>query len=560
MSIIVGGTVACWPNAIRHRGHGSRRALRPADRRRRSDLQLRGRRGARPPRAQRRRQDHDGGDPRGVPAAHGGPGAGARPRSHCRPAGAGSEHRGHAAAWRRLPGDERARSAPAVRRLLRGCGGPRHPRGADGAPRRGTDTVATPVGRRAAAAVARPGSRGPAQGGVPRRADGRRGPRRPPGHPPSRQRAPGPGRRRAPHDPRDGGSRAVGRPSRDHRQRCRRRHGQPGGADDGGSGTRDPFRRSARVGGRRPRRLARRPRHRGPTRRVPRRHGSDAGGRGRPHRLAGRPRPAPGRPAGRPATPRGRLPAAHGRLPGTAGSVRGYVAQTRAEVTMTLRRGDAVLLTLGIPVLLLAFFSLVHVLPTTSEEPIDFLAPGILALAVMSTAMVSLGIATAFERSYGVLKRLGTTPLGRPSLLAAKITAIGLVEVVQVAVLVPVALGLGWDPHGDVVPGMVAFFAATVAFAGIGLLMAGTLRAEVTLAAATGLYLVLLLLGGMIVPLSKLPGGLADAARLLPAAALSDSLFHALGSGGGIPLEAWLVLLVWAVAAPVAAALTFRWE
>src|SRR5438067_1018918 len=466
MSIIVGGTVACWPNAIRHRGHGSRRALRPADRRRRSDLQLRGRRGARPPRAQRRRQDHDGGDPRGVPAAHGGPGAGARPRSHCRPAGAGSEHRGHAAAWRRLSGDERARSAPAVRRLLRGCGGPRHPGGADGAPRRGTDTVATPVGRRAAAAVARPGTRGPAQGGVPRRADGRRGPRRPPRHPPSRQRTPGPGRRGAPHDPRDGGSRAVGRPRRDHRQRCRRRHGQPGGADDGGSGTRDPFRRSARVGGRRPRRLARRPRHRGPTRRVPRRHGSDAGGRGRPHRLAGRPR----------------------------------------------------------------------------------LAPGILALAVMSTAMVSLGIATGFERSHGVLKRLGTTPLGRPSLLAAKITAIALVEVVQVVVLVPVALGLGWDPHGDVVPGMVAFFAATVAFAGLGLLMAGTLRAEVTLAAANGVYLVLLLLGGMIVPLSKLPGGLADAARLLPAAALSDSLFHALGVGGGIPLESWLVLLVWAVA------------
>jgi ABC-2 type transport system permease protein len=240
--------------------------------------------------------------------------------------------------------------------------------------------------------------------------------------------------------------------------------------------------------------------------------------------------------------------------------VRGYVAQTRAEVTMTLRRGDAVLLTLGIPVLLLVFFSLVHVLPTTTKEPIAFLAPGILALAVMSTAMVSLGIATAFERSYGVLKRLGTTPLGRPSLLAAKITAIALVEVVQVAILVPVALGLGWDPHGDVVPGMVAFFAATVAFAGLGLLMAGTLRAEVTLAAANGLYLVLLLLGGMIVPLSKLPGGLADAARLLPAAALSDSLFHALGVGGGIPLEAWLVLLVWAVAAPVAAASTFRWE
>lgn len=240
--------------------------------------------------------------------------------------------------------------------------------------------------------------------------------------------------------------------------------------------------------------------------------------------------------------------------------MRAYLAQTRAEVAMTLRRGDAVLLTLGIPVLLLVFFSLVHVLPTTTKEPITFLAPGILALAVMSTAMVSLGIATGFERGYGVLKRLGTTPLGRPALLAAKITAILAVELVQVAVLVPVALGLGWDPHGDVLAGIAAFLGATVAFAGLGLLMAGALRPEVTLAAANGLYLVLLLLGGMVVPLAKLPGGLADAARLLPAAALSDSLFHALGVGGAVPLEAWLVLLVWAVAAPVAAALTFRWE
>jgi ABC-2 type transport system permease protein len=240
--------------------------------------------------------------------------------------------------------------------------------------------------------------------------------------------------------------------------------------------------------------------------------------------------------------------------------MRAYAAQTRAEVMLTLRRGDAVLLTLGIPVLLLVFFSLVHVLPTTTRDPITFLAPGILALAVMSTAMVSLGIATGFERGYGVLKRLGTTPLGRPALLAAKITAILAVELVQVAVLVPVALGLGWDPRGNVVAGIGAFLAATVAFAGLGLLMAGALRPEVTLAAANGLYLVLLLLGGMIVPLSKLPGGLADAARLLPAAALSDSLFHALGVGGAVPLEAWLVLLVWAVAAPVAAGLTFRWE
>lgn len=237
-----------------------------------------------------------------------------------------------------------------------------------------------------------------------------------------------------------------------------------------------------------------------------------------------------------------------------------YAAQVGAEVRMTLRRGESLLVTLGIPLLLLVFFSLVDVLPTGTTDPVDFLAPGILALAVMSTSMVSLAIATGFERSYGVLKRLGTTPLGRPALLTAKMTAVLAVEVVQLAVLIPVAVGLGWRPHGQVVAGIGAVVLATAGFAGLGLLMAGTLRAEVTLAVANALYLVLLLLGGMVFSLSKLPGGLESLARALPGAALSTALFHSFGAGGAIPARSWVVLACWAVATPVAAALTFRWE
>jgi ABC-2 type transport system permease protein len=191
--------------------------------------------------------------------------------------------------------------------------------------------------------------------------------------------------------------------------------------------------------------------------------------------------------------------------------------------------------------------------------------PGILALAVMSTAMVSLGIATGFERGYGVLKRLGSTPLGRPRLLGAKIITIIGVELLQAAVLVPVGFALGWNPGGSgasaAVPGAVgAVLLGSAAFAGIGLLMAGVLKAEVNLAAANGLYLVLLLLGGMIVPITKLPSGLQSFAKLLPAEALSAALHATLGAGASVPAESWAVLAVWAVAAPAAAALTFRWE
>ena len=242
--------------------------------------------------------------------------------------------------------------------------------------------------------------------------------------------------------------------------------------------------------------------------------------------------------------------------------MRALAAQTRVETVLTLRRGESVLLSLGIPVMLLGFFSTVDVLPTGSTEPVDFLAPGVLALAVMSTAMVGLGIATAFERQYGVLKRLGSTPLGRPALVGAKAAAVLGVEAVQAAVLVGLALLLGWQPRGGgsaLAQALAAAVLATLAFAGIGLTMAGRLRAEMVLAAANGLYLVLLLLGGMVVPVERLPEALATLARLLPAAALSDVL-HAAFAGGAAPAGSWVVLAAWAAGAPAVASATFRWD
>ena len=242
--------------------------------------------------------------------------------------------------------------------------------------------------------------------------------------------------------------------------------------------------------------------------------------------------------------------------------MRAWRAQLRAELRLTARRGDSVLLNLAIPVGLLVFFSLVDVLPKPAgvHHPVQFLTPGLIALAVMSTSMVSLGIATGFERQYGVLKRLGSTPLGRGRLLTAKMGSIAAVEVVQVAILVGVGLGLGWSPGGPAALAVPAVLLATAAFSGLGLLMAGSLRAEVTLAAANGLYLLLLLLGGMIFPLSKLPAGLRDVAQGLPAGALSDALHGALTSGATVPGRAWVVLALWAVVAPALAARLFRWE
>jgi ABC-2 type transport system permease protein len=238
-------------------------------------------------------------------------------------------------------------------------------------------------------------------------------------------------------------------------------------------------------------------------------------------------------------------------------------AQARTEVTLTLRRGESVLLTLGIPVLLLTFLSLADVLPKPRgvHDAVDFLFPGILALAVLSAALVGPAIATGFEREYGVLKRLGVTPLGRPAVIVAKTIAVLVVEAIQVVVLTGIALGLGWRPDGAVVgTALAGIVLATIAFAGAGLLLGGTLPGLTTLAAANALYVVLLLIGGMVFPLDRLPGPIEAAARLLPSAALAEVLQHALRAGADVGAEAWIVLVVWAVVMPPLAARFFRWR
>lgn len=235
-------------------------------------------------------------------------------------------------------------------------------------------------------------------------------------------------------------------------------------------------------------------------------------------------------------------------------------AQARIELVLTLRRGESLLATFGIPLALLAFLAGVDLLPVEGTSRVDFLVPGVLTLAVISTGMVSLGIATAFERSYGVLKRLGASPLSRPGLLAAKTLAVVVVELAQFAALLALSLLLGWRAQGRPLLALAFVLLGTAAFAGLGLLMAGTLRAEATLGAANGLYIVLLFLGGIAFPLSRLPRGLAAVGRALPASALADCLRAALHAGAAVPGHAVAVLVVWAVVAPVAAALTFRWE
>jgi ABC-2 type transport system permease protein len=247
-------------------------------------------------------------------------------------------------------------------------------------------------------------------------------------------------------------------------------------------------------------------------------------------------------------------------MPGAAPAGRRVLAQAGMEARLMLRNGEQLLLAVVIPVIVLVggVRGADRIGFEFSRPAVDVLTPGVLALAVMSTAFTSLAIATGFERRYGVIKRLGASPLSRTGLLVGKVLALLLVEVLQVAVIAPVGLALGWDPDVSVVGAVLAVVAGTAAFAALGLALAGSVRAEATLAAANLIYLLLLAGGAVVLPVSAY-GDVGDLVRWLPSGALGNAMREALGDGG----VAWgelAVLAGWALVGAGLTARTFKWE
>jgi ABC-2 type transport system permease protein len=246
--------------------------------------------------------------------------------------------------------------------------------------------------------------------------------------------------------------------------------------------------------------------------------------------------------------------------PGAAPATRMLAAQTRMELRLLLRNGEQVGLTLIIPLLLEFFFNLPLLYSLDAPRRIDFVVPSVLALAVMSASFTGLAIGTGFERKYAVLKRLGATALSRRVLLLGKTCAVLILQVLQAALICLFGLALGWRPGSGAVSAVALLVLGTFAFGALGLLLAGTVRAEITLAAANLVWLVLLFAGGIAVPLSRYPQAAVDVLRYLPSAALSDGLHQVLQHGAGLPVRPAATLLVWAAVALPAAARWFRWE
>jgi len=270
-----------------------------------------------------------------------------------------------------------------------------------------------------------------------------------------------------------------------------------------------------------------------------------------------------GQDATAPAPQRSRLLASPGAFrpdPRPASAARMVLAQARLETRLLLRNAEQVLLAIVIPALMLIAFSAEPLGTVTGTSRIDYFAPGIIGAAVLSTAFTSQAIATGFERRYGVLKRLGASPLPRWGLMLGKSLSILAVECVQLALLIVIALLMGWSPHGSPLAVLLLIALGTATFSGLALLLAGSLRAEATLAVANFVFLIFLAIGGVVVPLDKFGHGAQSALQYLPIGALTNGLRDVLQHGAALPWGPVGILAAWAVVAIAAAAKTFKWE
>jgi len=245
--------------------------------------------------------------------------------------------------------------------------------------------------------------------------------------------------------------------------------------------------------------------------------------------------------------------------PAPARALQRITATAGLEIRLTARNGEQLLLALVIPLVALVGGTLISIV-SLPEPRVNAVVPGVLVLAVLSSAFTSQAITTGFDRRYGVLKRLAAAGVGRAQLIAGKCVATLLVIAGQFIVLGVTALLLGWRPQGNPLWVVLITLLGTAALLGLALLLGGTLRAEAVLAVANLLWLLFVLVGGVIVPLSQAPTALQTVGELTPPGAMSVALRAVLQDGASPPLFAMIVLTAWVLFGWAATVSWFKWQ
>jgi ABC-2 type transport system permease protein len=196
----------------------------------------------------------------------------------------------------------------------------------------------------------------------------------------------------------------------------------------------------------------------------------------------------------------------------------------RRQLKLSLRNPAWVIIGLIQPILYLAFFGPLlsqvargSVAGFPAGNSYSFFVPGLLIqLGLFGAAFVGFTIIADWR--YGVIERLRVTPVSRLAILAGRVLRDVVTLLVQAIVLVVAGVAFGMRaPLGGVVVGLGFIMLVAVSLASISYTVGLLTKSEDVLAPAINMVVVpLMLLSGIMLPMTLGPGWLLGIARATP--------------------------------------------
>jgi ABC-2 type transport system permease protein len=244
--------------------------------------------------------------------------------------------------------------------------------------------------------------------------------------------------------------------------------------------------------------------------------------------------------------------------------------QVLAQNKLFLRNPFSAFFSLAFPVMfLLLFGSLLgggRIEELGNIRYIQFLVPGMLAFAVISTCYTGLVTGVAINRDEGLLKRVRGTPLPPWVYISARILSAVWFSVISAVVMVLVAVLLF---HVEVIGRMLPAAAVTLllgaaCFCALGMAVAAVIpNGEAAPVIANFTFFPVAFVSDLFFPTAGAPAWVATVGSIFPvkhfALALGDT-FNPLVRGSGFAWGHLGMLVLWGVVGVVVAVRFFRWE
>jgi ABC-2 type transport system permease protein len=244
--------------------------------------------------------------------------------------------------------------------------------------------------------------------------------------------------------------------------------------------------------------------------------------------------------------------------------------QVRAQNKLFLRNPFAAFFSLAFPLMFLLLFGSLNGSQRIEElgniRYIQFLAPGMLAFAVISTCYTGLATGVAINRDEGVLKRVRGTPLPPWIYIASRILSSMWFSLVSAVVMVTAGVALfHLEVIGRMLPAaVVTLLLGAACFCALGMAVAAIIpNGEAAPVVANFTFFPIAFVSDLFFPTAGAPAWVSAVGAIFPVKHFAKALeatFNPLVQGNGFQWGHLGMLVLWMAAGVVVAVRYFRWE